>query len=168
MTTPFKTIALAAASLAIVALPAAALAQMPPHGEGMSEIGPMKMLLRSANLTSDQQAQVRQIMQSQHAQVQPLQSQIRSLRQQITAKLYNTGSVTISDLTPIQQQIAQVQAQIADQTLKTALKIRALLSNDQLGRMSQANQKLESLHTEMESLMNPEGNAQGPGPDFGP
>jgi protein CpxP len=151
------------------ALPASARAQMPPpHGEGMGEIGPMKMLLRSANLTSDQQTQVHQLMQTQRSQVQPLQAQIHALREQLATKLFNTGAVTIADLTPIQQQIAKLQAQIADEALKTALKIHGLLSNDQLSRMAQTHQKMESLHAQMESLMNPDGNGPGPGPEFGP
>jgi Spy/CpxP family protein refolding chaperone len=169
MFAPLKTVLFGSVCLAIAALPAAASAE-PPHGEGMGEIGPMKVLLRTANLTSDQQAQVRQLMQTNREQVQPLRSQIHTLRQQIAAKLFNTGTVTMADLTPMEQQIAQLHAQIADASLKAALKIRALLSNDQLTRMAQTNQKLESLHAQMESLMNPDGTASGPGVglDFGP
>jgi len=151
--------------LALGGLSASARAQMgPPHGEGVGEIGPLKMLLRSASLTQDQQAQVHQLMQSQRSQVQPLEKQIRALREQIADKLLNTGTVTAADLGALQQQIAQLQSQVADQTLKTVLKIRALLSNEQLTRMNQVHQKLKALHGEMESLVNPDGSEPGPGP----
>jgi len=142
-----------------------ASAQMgPPRGEGMGELGPFKMLLRSANLTSDQQTQVHQLMQSQRSQVQPIEKQIRALREQLADKLLGPGTVTAADFTSLQQQLSQLQTQLADQTLKTALKIRALLSNDQLSRMSQVSTRLQSMHREMESLMNPDGNA----PELGP
>jgi periplasmic protein CpxP/Spy len=158
--------ALLALCLAFAALPATALAQMGPpmRGEGMGQLGPLKMLLRSANLTADQLSQVRELMQSQRSQVQPIEKQIRALREQMADKLLAVGSLTAADFASLQQQLTQLQTQLADQTLKTALKIRALLSNEQLTRMNQVNQRVQSMHKEMESLMNPEGSP----PDLGP
>jgi protein CpxP len=166
MFTSGRTLLVLAGFLALSILPSEADAQMgpPPHGEGMGELGPLKMLLRSANLTEDQQAQVHQMVQAQRSQVQPIEKQIRALREQMADKLLSVGSVTAADFASLQQQLAQLQAQVADQTLKTALKIRALLSNEQLNRMNQVSHKLQAMHKEMEALMNPEGGAPEPGP----
>ena len=151
-------------SLALGSMSATANAQMgPPHGEGGSDLGPLKMLLRNANLTEDQQAQVHQLMQSQRSQVQPLEKQIRALREQMANKLLSVGTVTAADFSSMQQQMAQLRGEVADQTLKTALKIRALLSNDQLNRMNQVSQRLQAIHKEMDTLLNPDG-----APELGP
>jgi Spy/CpxP family protein refolding chaperone len=150
--------------VALGAFSTRANAQMgPPHGEGGGELGPLKMLLRNANLTEDQQTQVHQLMQSQRSQVQPIEKQIRALREQMADKLLSVGTVTAADFASMQQQMAQLRSQLADQTLKTALKIRALLSNDQLNRMNQVSQRLQAIHREMETIMNPEG-----APELGP
>jgi Spy/CpxP family protein refolding chaperone len=150
--------------LALGSLSVTANAQMgPPHGEGGGELGPLKMLLRNANLTPDQQTQVHELMQSQRTQVQPIEKQIRALREQMADKLLSVGTVTAADFSSMQQQMAQLRSQIADQTLKTTLKIRALLSNDQLTRMNQTSQRLQAIHKEMETLVNPDG-----APELGP
>ena|SRR5450432_3395931 len=154
------------AAVALGTLSASARAQGGPqgHGEWMGELGPLKMLLRSANLTTEQQAQVQQLMQSNRSQVQPLEKQLRALREQMANKLLGSGSVTAADFITLQDQVAQLRAQVSDQTLKTALKIRAVLSNDQLAHMNQVSQRLQTMHQEMETLVNPENSVPESGP----
>jgi hypothetical protein len=79
-------------------------------------------------------------------------------------KLLGAGSVTAADFIALQDQVAQLRVQVSDQTLKTALKIRAVLSNDQLAHMNQVSQRLQSMHQEMETLVNPESSVPEAGP----
>jgi Spy/CpxP family protein refolding chaperone len=117
------------------------------------------MLLRSANLTSDQQAQVHQLMQAAHSQNQPLEQQLRQIHEQIANKLTGTASVTASDITPLQQQGAKVRDQLATQMIQTAIQIRTILTPAQLQTISQLHQKLAGLHDQMDDLLNPGGQA---------
>ena len=95
-----------------VPLSAPARAQGGPqgHGEWMGELGPLKMLLRSANLSTEQQGQVQQLMQSNRSQVQPLEKQLRALREQMANKLLGAGSVTAADFISLQDQAASASA----------------------------------------------------------
>jgi hypothetical protein len=157
-----------ALAVGVFPVSAHARAQMGPglRPQGVGDLGPLKMLLRTANLTADQQAQVHELLQSHRTLVQPLEAQIRTLHEQMADKLLTVGTVNAADFVSWQSQVAQLRTQIADQALKTALKIRALLSNDQIQHMNQVSQRMRSLHKEMETLVNPEGTE--PPPPGGP
>jgi hypothetical protein len=148
-------------ALAVFVIPvsAQARAQLGPglRPQGVGDLGPLKMLLRSANLSADQQAQVHELLQTHRTQVQPLEAQIRSIHEQMADRLLTVGTVNATDFSSWQSQVSQLRTQIADQALKTALKIRALLSNEQIQHMNQVSQRMRSLHKEMETLVNPEG-----------
>ncbi len=118
---------------------------------------PFMMLLRSANLSADQLKQVRQILESDHATVRNNFEQLHNIHEQIADKLLAPGAVTASDLAPLEQQAAQLQNQIDNQQLQTALKIRALLTADQLNKVAQTHQKLKGLFEQMRTLMGPPG-----------
>jgi Spy/CpxP family protein refolding chaperone len=153
----FKTLLL---SLCIAAaIPAAAFAQ--PHGHGPGGGGgpmsmPMMMLLRHVNLTADQQTQVHQLMDANFAQAQPLIMQLHSIHDQIADKLLSPGSVTTADLTPLQQQASQINQQLDQDMLATALKIRGVLTPAQLAQASDLHGKLKSLRTQFQTLMGDE------------
>jgi Spy/CpxP family protein refolding chaperone len=139
--------------------PIAASAQMgpgPAGGAGMmaqgEAFGPLMRLLRIANLTSDQQNQVKQIRQDSMAQLQPLFQQLRSVRSEMADKLTGTAAVTAADIAPLQQQVAQIEGNIASTMLDTILQVRALLTPDQLSRMATAHAKMKSIHAEMQAL----------------
>src|ERR1700731_1999346 len=88
---------LAAAIGLICAQPASAQPQsmaMPEGHGGMGHMGfmhgdssPFMMLLKSANLTPSQHAQVQQILQADHAQMKPVTQQFHALHEQIAARL---------------------------------------------------------------------------------
>ncbi len=170
-----------AAALALVALPAAGRAQpMGPMGSmgpmGMHD-GPdhgmmgMKVLLRAAHLTPDQRNQVRDIVRGSHQEAQPLMEQLHQLHEQIASKLAGTGSVTLAELTPLQQQVNAVQGQVEQLRLKAALQIRALLTAEQLQRVAATHQKLLTLREEMRDVMGPPDGPdgpEGPGPEAPP
>lgn len=154
-------------AVALLALsPIAANAQMGPAPGGGpvtvvrgESFGPMMRLLRIAQLTPDQQNQVKQIRQDRMAQLQPLFQQLRSVREQIADKLTGTGAVAAADLAPLQQQASQIEQNIANATIDTVLQVRALLTPDQLSRIAAAHAKMQSIRAEMAALWGQGNNA---------
>ncbi|HEY5046761.1 MAG TPA: periplasmic heavy metal sensor [Rhizomicrobium sp.] len=124
--------------------------------------GSFLMLLKSANLTSAQQAQVRQILQSDQGQMRTLGQQLHALHEQIAEKLLGTGRVTDSDLKPLVQHLSSIQQNLSENMVDTALAIRGVLTPEQLNRLAQVHAQLQSLHSQIQSLMGsePEGMAE--------
>jgi len=147
------------------AVPARALAQPPgpggPGGPGPLPM-PLIMVIRRANLTSDQQAKVHQIMDANFTQAQPLMKQLRVVHEQIADILMSTGSVSASDIAPLQQQENQTHQQLDQQMLSTALQIRALLTPEQLSQASDLHNKLKSLRAQMDALIGDDAPPMGP------
>jgi Spy/CpxP family protein refolding chaperone len=126
----------------------------------------MMMFIRHANLTADQQAQVRKIMDSNFAQARPLMKQLHAIHDQIADRLMCTAGVSATDIAPLQQKEAQIRQQLDQQMLATALQIRSVLTSEQLARAAELHNKLKSLHTQMEALMGDDGpRPMGPGPE---
>ena len=112
----------------------------------------LPLVLRHANLTADQQAQVHAIMDAQHQNLQALFKQLQAANNQLADKLFAPGAVQATDLAPQVQQITQLRQQLMEQGLKTALAIRAILTPDQLAKVSQLKARMEKLQAEMRSI----------------
>jgi len=124
---------------------------------------PLMLVLRHADLTPEQQAHVRQIMDANFAQAGPLMKQFHDVHDQIADKLMSTGPVEASDIAPLQQQETKIHQQLDQQVLSTALQIRALLTPDQLAKAAELHNKLKSLRAQMEALV-----GDGGPPPMGP
>ena len=126
--------------------------------EGMGHMGMhadpshFMMLLKSANLTPAQHAQVRQILEADHAQMKPVMKQFHELHEQIATRLLSAGPVSASDLSPLTRQAFRLQQQIDQNMIDTALAIRNLLTPEQLNRLAQVHQQLQNLHEQIRSL----------------
>jgi len=126
---------------------------------------PLMMLLRSANLTSDQQTQVHQILSANRGQIHSLFQQMHGIDEQIATKLLSSGTVSASDFSSLEQQKAGIQQQIDTLMISTAIQVRNVLTPAQISQMAQTNQKLENLHQQIEALMGPPpGGDQAPPP----
>lgn len=129
-----------------------------PHmmfgGDGPSIMLPL--VLRHANLTADQQTQVHKIMDADHQNLRALFKQLETANDHLADKLFAPGAVQAADLTPQVQQITQLRQQLMEQGLKTALAIRAVLTPEQLAKVSQLKDRMEKLQTEMRTVL--EGN----------
>lgn len=151
-----------ASLLALAILPSSAAAQ--PCGGGME--GRMMMhrhhgmmpfpMMHGLGLTADQHAKVHEIMKSHHTQLESLFKQLRAGKEQISTKLMTPGQVSAGDFAPIIQRNAQVEQQIAEETLKMSLEIRALLTPDQLKKAAQVQEKMKQIQSEMKSLFGDE------------
>jgi Spy/CpxP family protein refolding chaperone len=118
---------------------------------GFSHFG---MLLKSANLTTAQQEQVRQILEANKAQAKSLFQQLRAVREQIATKLLAT-SVTAADLAPLQQRLTHIQQLVDQDMIDKALAIRNILTPDQVAHLAQVHQQLQGLHAQLQNLMGP-------------
>lgn len=113
----------------------------------------LPLVLRHASLTPDQQTQVHKIMEADHENLQALFKQLQAANDQLTNKLFASGSVQASDLTPQVQQIMQLRQQLMEQGIKTALAIRAVLTPEQLAKVSQLKDRMQKLQAEMRSVL---------------
>ena len=116
---------------------------------------PVSMMLAGLTLTTEQQSAVAAIMKSHQPAITALMDQLHSERKQITALLLSSGQVDLSDFTALQQQSAQTEQQLQQETLKAALEVRAVLTADQLATAMQNQNKLEQLHGEVRLIMGP-------------
>lgn len=127
---------------------------------------PMMMVIKHANLTKEQQARVHQIIGSSFQQAQPLMKQLHAIHDQIADKLMSTGTVTASDIEPLQKEESDLHQRIDQQMLSAALQIRGLLTPDQLARAAHVHEQLKSLRQQMDALVGENGPPMGPPPGF--
>jgi periplasmic protein CpxP/Spy len=80
---------------------------------------------------------------------------MHSIHEQLAAKLLSPGKLSMADLAPIQKEQAQLRAQIEQQMMETALKVRAILTPEQLKKVADVNAKLKAIHKQIETLMGP-------------
>ena len=154
-----------------VLIAASAFAQPPteamamPHGAMGHHMGGMggmggddhfMMLLRSANLSPAQHAQVRQILRSEKAQMMSVYQAFHALHEQMAAKLLAPGNVTAADLAPLEQKANRYHEQISRDMVNTALAIRNVLTPEQVARLAQVHRQLQSLHEQIQNLMGPD------------
>jgi protein CpxP len=131
------------------------------HGGMMGGMSPLPLFLRAADLTPAQQAQIKQILQDNHANMHAQFQQMHAAREAMASKLFSAGTVAASDLTTETQQISQAQQQLLQNELNVALQVRAVLTPAQLQKVADLHAKFESLHQQMRALM-------GPPPSDGP
>jgi Spy/CpxP family protein refolding chaperone len=125
----------------------------PPHTMFGDTPGIMvPLVLRHANLTPEQQAQVHKIMDAEHENLRALFKQLQTANDQLADKLFAAGAVQATDLAPQVQQITQLRQQLMEQGLKTALAIRAVLTPAQLAKVAQLRDRVEKLQAEMRSV----------------
>lgn len=155
----FHRLLLAFGLLAVSAMPMAAFAAYGGRGPGGPDAfgGPMPMplmmILRHVNLTADQQSQIQQILEANFTQNQPLMQQLRSTRESIADKILSPGKVSAADLAPMQAQEARLHQQLAQNMAATALKLRAVLTPEQLSQAASLHSKIKALHDQMRALM---------------
>jgi Spy/CpxP family protein refolding chaperone len=166
-----------AALVALIFVPRLVRAQMHRHGGmgecgmvghggmmrhgGMMGMGPLPIFLRAANLTADQQAQVKKIIEDNRTALHSQFQQMRTAREQMAAKLFSTGTLTAADLSTQTQQIAQAQQQMLQNELNLALQVRSILTPAQLQKVAQFHRQFENLHQQMRALMSANGQPAG-------
>jgi len=119
------------------------------------------MLLKSANLTPAQHAQVRQILKGEREQMKSVYDGFHAVHEKIAERLLTPGAVTAADLAPLEQKAIRYQQQIDRNMIETALAIRNVLTPEQVSRLAQVHQQLQSLHQQIRKLMGPDADESG-------
>jgi Spy/CpxP family protein refolding chaperone len=115
----------------------------------------LPFLLRTVNLTSDQETKVRGILSSHQTSTASLGAQLEQAEDDFAAKLFGAGQVERADLNAQLQRMSRLHEQLSEDSVETALEIRALLTPDQIRRAGQVRARLKQLHEEMLKLLGP-------------
>jgi protein CpxP len=114
---------------------------MPGHEFGMG--GPMMgFFAKQLNLTEDQKAQMKSVMEKEHPTMKPLMQQQRQIDQQL--RQYVEGTFDQAKVQALAAQKAQVQAQITVQETRIHNQLYQLLTPDQQTQLKQIEAKHEA------------------------
>jgi Spy/CpxP family protein refolding chaperone len=144
-------------AVVLTALLAPALAGAQGWGRGGRGDGGLMLpaLLRSANLTADQQAKVHDILKARRAAARPIVQSLRQVQQDLADRLLAPGPVTLADLQPQLDKINQLRGQLLQTSAQATLDIRALLTPDQIAKAADTKDKLRQLRQEIRQLLGP-------------
>jgi Spy/CpxP family protein refolding chaperone len=113
----------------------------------------LPMLLHSANLTSDQEARVRAMMDADRPTVRSLFADLRGTQNALIDKLFAPGDLAAPDLKPELDRLGQARQRLIEHAATTAVEVRKILTPDQLARTAEVRKKMQALHSEMRDLM---------------
>jgi len=116
----------------------------------------LPLLLRSANLTDEQEAQVQKIMADRRTQTRALVREMRAGQAALLDKLFAAGDLKANDLKPELDRLTRARAQLMDHAVTTALDIRKVLTPEQLARTAKIKDRMRALHDQMRELVAPE------------
>jgi Spy/CpxP family protein refolding chaperone len=115
----------------------------------------LPLMLRSAELTPEQQARVREIISAHRATSKALVGQLHQAQADLSDRLFAPGALQEADLAPALQQIGQLRAQLLQESARVALEVRALLTPEQLAKAAQVKDRMRTLQSEMRQLLQP-------------
>lgn len=112
----------------------------------------LPFLIRSANLTADQETKVRAILSSHRTATRNALEQLRRAQDELADKLLAAGPIQNADLQPHLQQIGQLREQLLQDSAQIALEVRAVLTPEQLAKAGQVKARMKQLQSEMHHL----------------
>jgi Spy/CpxP family protein refolding chaperone len=112
----------------------------------------LPFLIRSANLTPDQETRVRAILSAHRTATRNALEQLRRAQDELADKLLAAGPVQSADLQPQLQQIGQLREQLLQDSAQIALEVRAVLTAEQLAKAGQVKARMKQLQSEMHHL----------------
>ena len=141
---------------AALAGPAAGQGMGPDMGRGgpWGRDGSMALpfLIRSANLTPEQETKVRTILSAHRTTTRNALEQLRRAQDELADKLLAAGHVQSADLQPQLLQIGQLREQLLQDSAQIALEVRAVLTPEQLAKAGQVKARMKQLQSEMHHL----------------
>ncbi len=134
----------------LVATSARALAE--EHSDPFEAMQNPKRLLRGAMLTEAQVAEIRELRKSQWEQEKEIQTKLKAIWEQWDDKFTSTEPLDQAALISLYEHGQELQAQSEHGKLLVALQIRALLTPEQLSRVSEAHQKTKLVNSQLREL----------------
>jgi Spy/CpxP family protein refolding chaperone len=104
-------------------------------------------------MTPAQRGQLRDVMQGERAAMKGILDQLRAAQEELIGRLLTPGALTAADLQPQLQKVAGLRDQLVQHALGTTLKVRALLTPDQLSEAATKMKRLHDLRSEMRGLL---------------
>jgi Spy/CpxP family protein refolding chaperone len=108
------------------------------HGGGCGPGKLVHVLLRSADLTADQETQAHSILDSSHATAEEIFTQMHQAHADLANLLLGPQDVAADALAAQLTKINQLQLQLAQQETSTVVALRAILTPDQLAKAAAA------------------------------
>jgi len=112
----------------------------------------LPFLIRSANLTPEQETKVHGILSAHRTATRNALDQLRRTQDELADKLLAAGPVQAADLQPQLQQIGQLREQLLQDSAQIALEVRAILTPEQLAKAGQVKTRMKQLQSEMHHL----------------
>ena len=112
----------------------------------------LPFLIRSANLTPEQETKVRGILSAHRTATRNALEQLRRAQDELADKLLAAGPVQTPDIQPQLQQIGQLREQLLQDSAQIALEVRTVLTPEQLAKAAQVKARMKQLQAEMHHL----------------
>ncbi|RMF22693.1 MAG: periplasmic heavy metal sensor [Deltaproteobacteria bacterium] len=125
-------------------------------GPGTPGAGPgrlLPLLLRSADLTAEQKAEVRKILDSHRPAFRRLFTQLRQAHQALAERLFTDGDLRAGQLAPEVNRVADLRKRLMREGLDVVLEVRRLLTPEQRKKVARTRAKLEELRREMHEIL---------------
>jgi len=117
-------------------------------GPGMM---PLPMLL--SVMTPEQRAQLGDIMKAEKPAMRTLFDKLRTAHEDLADRLFAPGKLTTADIDPQVKKIEALRGQLMQQALATTLKVRGMLTPEQLAEAAKKKTRLRELSEEMRTLL---------------
>ena len=147
-------VGLAATLLCAALAPAGAAAQGWGRGRGGEGLM-LPALLRSANLTPDQETRMHDILKARRTAARPIVQSLRQAQQDLADRLLANGTVAMADVQPQLDRINQLRGQLLQNSAQATLDIRAILTPDQVAKAADTKDKLRQLRQQTRQLLSP-------------
>jgi Spy/CpxP family protein refolding chaperone len=135
------------------AMAVAGVAIAQPHYEGMGGPGHGMEFLHGLNLSAEQKTQMKEIGKASWASMKPLMKQERALHEQEINQLLASGTVTAEQMQPLLAQEEALRTQIDTARMETMVKMRNILTAEQLSSAATKHAQMEQLHEQEHALM---------------
>ena len=118
------------------------------EGPGML---PLPLLL--SVMTPEQRAQLGDVMKAEKPAMRSLFEKMRTAHEELADRVFAPGKLTAADLEPQVKKMAALREELVQQALATTLKVRDLLTAEQLAEAAKKKNRLRELGQEMRSLL---------------
>jgi Spy/CpxP family protein refolding chaperone len=148
--TATKLLLSAATALLLGATPTTASAD--EHNDPFEAMVNSKKLLRGAMFTDAQVTQIRDLRKTQLEHAKALQAQRKTLWDEFDERFTSSGTIDIAELKALAKQGQQLSDQEEDEKVAILFQMRALLTADQLRRVSDTHRKTKALNDQLKAF----------------
>jgi Spy/CpxP family protein refolding chaperone len=122
-------------------------------GVGVRGTGFPLYVLKGVNLTTEQQTQVQAIREAHQQTGMKLQTELRSANDAVVKKFLTAGDLTTESFTGDTQRITELEAQLLKERIAIGVKVRKVLTADQLAKAAEIIAKQQERRAQQESLL---------------